>query len=108
MAKRKRAEKLSTVRRYLIAHTGIPNIQTVGNSSTLNAPWPYGFHVTTIRSNNMFVQQGNQLQISDTLNAVIRYDGAINTVDEALVLTNLNTYARLIHTHYETHKREEE
>ena len=100
----KRKDKILAVRRYITAYSGIPVITWDGVGNALEAPYPYGFIVSTDRSNNRFIQIGRGLN-QNTMSSVVRYDADIDHVGQALVLTHLQQYASLLKTHYEVHQR---
>ena len=92
------------IRRYLTAYSGIPLIYWNGIENRLECPYPYGFIASTDGSNNRFAQIGRNLD-ADLLDSVIRYDKAIDNIEQALVMTNLSTHAQLLAAHYQINQR---
>ena len=104
----KRADKIRAVRRYLVSSTGIPSIYWDGVSSTLDAPLPYAFTVSTDGSAWRFFESVKQ-DIPGRLPFTIRYDAHINNVDSSVVGMRLYDFAPLLKAHYEAgdnHNRE--
>lgn len=95
----RRRDKALVVTRYLTSHTGIPLLRWNGYS--IDAPAPYTIGVTT---NALWERFGSQVKETNDIPGipfVIRYDGYVDGVENALVGTSLKAFTELLTAHYE-------
>lgn len=97
----KRKDKGERIIRYITGNSGIPGISYQYEANAVNAPYPYKLGVTTAAQNWRFMQAVRELP-HDRIGGIVRYDGYVQTVDEAVVGMRLDTFCQLLAVHYET------
>ena len=98
-----RTTKGNAVTRYLTGRTGIPMLTWNGQHSRIQAPPPYSFDVVTARKLQWWHDAIRDCT-NDGIQAVIRYDNSIPTLDEAWVGMHLSTFSTLLTTHYDANR----
>lgn len=97
-----RNDKGRAINRFLTGRTGIPLLHWDAFNSRIDAPAPYTIKVTTDAAHFRFFETVRALPDSKTgIEFVIRYDGYCQTVDQAIVGMKLESFTRLLTTHYE-------
>lgn len=97
-----RTDKGKSVARFLTGHTGIPLLSWDGAHSRVIAPPPYTFDVTTSRKLQNWHDLIRGYATSGTARQfAIRYDNSLESVDQAWVGMNLQTFTDLLSAHYE-------
>ena len=107
----KRRDKGLAVARYLTGETGIPLISWTTDG--LDCPHPFKFKLLTEATNWKYWQAANALDPKDDMSVIIRYDGYMESIDDALVTMKIQTFTRLIsewadHHHLEIRSRHKE
>lgn len=87
------------VANYLRTRTGITEIRYDKASRGIDAPFPYGFTVATSRSLSHVAEKVAALPTKG-LPAIIRYDLALPSIDDAWVIWRLAAVPQLLTAHY--------
>lgn len=95
-----RSVKIRSVANFLRTRTGIPDIAPAPGN-TISAPYPYGFTVATEASLSKMARLVHDLPHTG-IPAVIRYDGYIESVDDAWVIYRMSAAVKLMEAYYET------
>ena len=100
----KRTDKILSIVRYLTGRTGIPGIGSHGPDSTLMAPYPYQFQVTTDANLGRFAENFRRLEDVDPkqIPVIIRYDAYLGSPANAWTVMRLETFCRLAKLHYDS------
>lgn len=99
----KRMYKVRAIKRFIIAHTGIPNVREQPRSNDLDAPYPYRIRIFTSHSSEQINRYVKYEARRDMIDFAVRFDMDIPSPADALVVMPLSTFTQLIKTHYETH-----
>jgi hypothetical protein len=94
-----RTVKVRSVANYLRTRTGIPDISPAPGN-TISAPYPYGFTVATEASLSKMAGLVRDLPHAG-IPAVVRYDGFIESVDDAWVIYRMSAAVKLMEAYYE-------
>lgn len=99
----RRNDKGRAINAFLTGRTGIPMLHWDATHSRIDAPAPYSIKVTTDAAAFRFFETIRALPDTRTgIEFVIRYDKFCGTVDQAIVGMKLESFTRLLATHYET------
>lgn len=101
----KRSDKGKALVRYITGHTGIPMLHFDGRDNSIAAPNPYSIKVITDTHWWRFSEQVRAANDQSGIPFVIRYDGYIQGVDNAIVGTNLRSFAQLLEAYENTIRR---
>lgn len=104
----KRNDKGKAVARYITGHAGIPLLRFDYESSTIDAPTPYNIRVVTDAKWWRWSEYVKATNSKTGVPFVVRYDGYINGVDEAIVGCNLRTFTQLLETYENNLRRGEQ
>lgn len=100
-----RRDKGKAVARYLTGRTGIPSLHWAGVDNSIDAPAPYVIDLTTSRKlqnwHDSIREEGQGIRIA------IRYDGSMDSVEQAWVGISLRDFAPLLQAHYESRRGNE-
>lgn len=97
----RRSDKGRRVTRYLTGHTGIPLLRYDGLTNTIEAPAPYSISLITDAKWWRFGERVAATNDQPGIPFVIRYDGYIDDIDNAIVGCNLRAFTQLLTKHYE-------
>lgn len=95
----RRRDKALAVTRYLTGTTGIPFIRWDG--VRIEAPSPYGIEIVTDAVWDRFGSKVRATSEQVGIPFVIRYDGYVDGVENAIVGTNLKAFAQLLHNYHQ-------
>lgn len=96
-----RRDKARAVTRYLSGHSAIPTLYLDGATNIISGPPPYGFRIVTDRSSPRFFGYIKSAPRGG-INPVIRYDGEIDNLEDAIVGIRLSEFVQLIAEHYKS------
>jgi hypothetical protein len=100
-----RRDKGKAVTRYLTGSTGIPSLHWEGMGNSIEAPSPYVIDLTTARKlenwHEILRTEGPGIRIA------IRYDGSLDSVEQAWVGLSLRDFAPMLKAHYESRRGNE-
>lgn len=95
----RRRDKALAVTRYLTGTTGIPFIRWDG--VRIESPSPYLIELTT---DSVWDRFGSKVRATNEqlgIPFVIRYDGYVDGVENAIVGTNLKAFTQLLHNYHQ-------
>jgi hypothetical protein len=104
----KRNDKGKSVARYLTGHAGIPMLRFDYETSIIEAPKPYSIRVATDAAWWRFGQYVKDTSEKSGIPFVVRFDGYINGVDQAVVGCTLSTFTQLLETYENNLRRGEQ
>lgn len=104
----KRSEKGKSIARYLTGHAGIPLLRFDYMNSIIEAPHPYDIRVVTDAKWWRWSEYVKETNDKQGIPFVVRYDGYINGVDQAIVGCNLRTFTQLLETYEKNMRRGEQ
>ncbi len=91
----KRTDKGRAISRYITAATGIPLLSYDRDTSKIVGPPPYAFLVTTDAAGWRFFKAIRESDLP-----VVRYDGYVDSVEDAYVAMKLSHFTQLLAIHY--------
>jgi hypothetical protein len=96
-----RRDKARAITRYLSGHSAIPTLYLDPDNTIISGPPPYGFRLSTDRNSVRFFHYIKEAPRGG-INPVIRYDGEIPELEDAIVGIRLSEFVQLIAAHYKS------
>lgn len=94
-----RADKGRRLVAYLAARTGIINLRYVPQEFRIDIDYPHHIKLSTDRKSERFYQY--IYEIPTPMGVVIRFDGTIGDIEDAMVGMKIGTYAALLEAYVE-------